>query len=186
MSFHVGPIATANHFIGLAANIQRGEITEGIRAEDDRRQFWIRHMLPLLTEEFLDKVVASPATRCKFHLPGLDDINAEPKHMVVFQSFAHLAVPLKTLPTKQIPWQFRFILDESVCPVLYSSLQTNQSLRSEVFEKAGWVFWITKTGFCITPKYLCDELSDANAVYDAWLKTRNDAIEEVQAEAPAE
>ena len=174
MSFHVAPIATANHFIGLASTAQREEVTAGVIDEDSRRNFWIKHMLPTLTEPFLDTVISSEH-RCRhFTLEGLDDPNSPPKHIIAFQSFAHLCVPLRTVAARHMPWQFRVILHKDTRAVLATSYATDAALRSDVFEKAGWYFWITDTGFCIAPKPMCEELSDISAMHAAWLKTRND------------
>jgi hypothetical protein len=182
MSFNVGAqIATANHFIGLATAAQREEISQGIKDEDARRAFWVKFMLPKMTEAFLDEVIAKPEKRMQFMLDGFDDPNAPPAHTVAFQSFAHLCVPLRSVSSRFVPYQFRFILDKSVRDVLSSSLQTDNQLRKEVFDKAGWHFWITETGFCITPQTLVDELDDLAALRSAWLKTREELPEALEA-----
>lgn len=172
MSFNVGSeIATANHFVGLVGGQQRAEIHEGVVNEDNRRRFWISHMLPVLTEEFLDKVIAEPYVRFRLH--G-EDPNLKPRHTAIFQSFAYLCAPLPTIAARHMPWQFRFILAKDKRDVLDSSLATDNTLRSQVFDKAGWVFWITTEGFCLAPKTICEELSDISAMQSAWLKVRND------------
>jgi hypothetical protein len=172
MSFNVGAeIATANHFVGLVGGHQRAEIHEGVVNEDNRRRFWISHMLPVLTEEFLDKVIGQPYVRFRLH--G-EDPNEKPRHTAIFQSFAYLCAPLPTLAARHMPWQFRFILAKDKRGVLESSLTTDNRLRSQVFDKAGWVFWITKDGFCLAPKTICEELSDISAMQSIWLKVRDD------------
>lgn len=172
MSFNVGvEIAGANHFVGLVAGAQRAELHQAVIDEDSRRKFWLSHMLPMLTESFLDHVIEKPYVR--FHLPGLDDLNTLPRHTAVFQSFAHLCAPLASVPVSYVPWQFRFILDKCEW-ALNSSLATDNALRKDVFDKAGWVFWITSNGFCITPKTVCDKLSDISAMYTAWNRTRDE------------
>jgi len=175
MSFNVGSeIATANHFIGLASSAQRDEVFNGITDEDSRRKFWVYHMLPKLNESFLDDVMKSEE-KCKhFLLDGLDDPNLPPRHFIMFQSFAHLCVPLKSVSARHMPWQFRIVLHKNTRAVLNSSHATDMALRNDVFDKAGWIFWITDDGFCIAPKAMIDELSDISAMYNAWLKTRNE------------
>lgn len=175
MSFNVGSeIATANHFIGLASSAQREEVFQGVLDEDARRKFWVHHMLPKLNETFLGEVMKSEEKCVHFLLDGLDDPNMPPRHIAMFQSFAHLCVPLKSVSARHMPWQFRIILHKDTHPVLNSSLTTDVALRNDVFEKAGWIFWITDDGFCIAPKAMVDELSDISAMCSAWLKTRNE------------
>ena len=171
MSFNVGAeIATANHFVGIVSGHQRAEIHEGVVKEDDRRRFWINQMLPLLTEKFMERVIAEPYVR--FHLPG-EDPNEKPRHTAVFQSFAYLCTPLPTVAARHMPWQFRFILARDKRGVLESSLATDNALRSQIFDKAGWVFWVTTDGFCLAPKTICDELSDISAMQSVWLRVRD-------------
>lgn len=173
MSFNVGAeIATANHFIGLVNAHQRVEIHKEVQTEDDRRKFWVQYMLPKLTEQFLDKVIAKPYVR--FHLDGLDDPNSFPPHTVFLQSFSYLCAPLQNVSARHMPWQFRFIIDKERRGVLESSLATDVALRRDVFDKAGWVFWIVRDGFCLAPKTLCDELSDISCMMTAWLKVRDE------------
>ena len=175
MSFNVGaPIATANHFIGLATDVQRAQITAGIADEDARRAFWVKFMLPKMTEAFLDEVIATPEKCMHFTLDGFDDENAPPPHIVAFQSFAHLCVPLRSVSSRFVPYQFRFILHKSARAVLDSSLKTDNMLRRDVFDKAGWNFWLTDTGFCIAPQTIVDELDDLAALRSAWIATRNE------------
>lgn len=173
MSFNVGSeIATANHFGGLVSAVQRDELRSGVIDEDARRKFWVYHMLPKLTEAFLDKVVEESFVL--FKLDGLDEPNSPPAHVAALQSFAHLCVPLKSVSARHIPWQFRFVLSKNMHTVLDSSHATDVALRTDVFEKAGWVFWIVDDGFCLAPKTMCDELSDITAMTSAWLKVRNE------------
>ena len=173
MSFNVGSeVATANHFGGLVSAVQREELRAGVIDEDARRKFWVYHMLPKLSEAFLDKVVEEKFVL--FSLEGLDEPNSPPSHVAALQSFAHLCAPLKSVSARHIPWQFRFVLSENTRTVLNSSHATDVALRNDVFEKAGWVFWIVDDGFCLAPKAMCDELSDINAVTSAWLKIRNE------------
>jgi len=175
MSFNVGvSVATANHFIGLAADVHRELISTGISDEDARRSFWVKFMLPKLTEAFLDEVIAKPEKCMHFTLDGFDDPNAPPPHIVMFQSFAHLCVPLRSVSSRFVPYQFRFILCESARTVLNSSLHTDNMLRKDVFDKAGWEFWITDTGFCLSPQTIVNELNDIAALRAAWMKTRED------------
>jgi len=174
MSFNVGSdIATANHFIGLAVGVQREEISQGVKDEDARRAFWVKFMLPKMTEAFLDEVIASPEKLMHFSLEGFDDENAPPSNIVLFQSFAHLCVPLRSVASRFVPYQFRFILNKNSRCVLSSSLQTDTMLRKDVFDKAGWTFWITETGFCIAPRSLVEELDDLAALRSAWMQTRD-------------
>lgn len=174
MSFNVGvQIATANHFIGLATAVQREEIRAGIADEDARRAFWVKFMLPKLTEAFLDQVINKPGGM-PFTLEGFDDPNAPPPHTVLFQSFAHLCTPLRSVASRFVPYQFRFVLCKSAREVLNTTLQTDNMLRKDVFDRGGWSFWITETGFCICPQTLVDELDDLAALRSAWLKTRDE------------
>lgn len=175
MSFNVGlSVATANHFIGLAADVHRELISSGIADEDSRRAFWIKYMLPKLTETFLDEVIAKPEKCMHFTLDGFDDENAPPQHIVMFQSFAHLCVPLRSVSSRFVPYQFRFILSKSARPALASSLHTDNMLRKDIFDKAGWEFWITETGFCLAPQTIVNELNDLAALRSAWVKTREE------------
>jgi hypothetical protein len=175
MSFNVGSnIATANHFIGLASTVGRELISAGISDEDSRRAFWVKFMLPKLTEAFLDEVIAKPEKCMHFQLDGFDDENSPPPHIVAFQSFAHLCVPLRSVSSRFVPYQFRFILSKSARAVLDTSLQTDNMLRKDVFDKAGWAFWITETGFCLAPQTIVDELDDLAALRTAWMKTRDE------------
>jgi len=137
-----------------------------------RRRFWVSHMLPKLTQDFLDKVVAKPYVR--FQLDGLDEPNSAPPHIAVFQSFAPICVPLKLVIARHMPWQFRFILGKSARSFLCSSLTTDNALRKDVFDKAGWEFWITESGFCLAPKAMVDELAELHIVYTTWIKTRDE------------
>ncbi len=175
MSFNVGlSVATANHFIGLAADVARDQIASGIVDEDSRRAFWIKYMLPKLTEVFLDEVIKGTDKCVHFKLDGFDDANAPPEHILMFQSFAHLCVPLRSVSSRFVPYQFRFILSKSARPALASSLQTDNMLRKDIFDKAGWEFWITETGFCLAPQTIADELNDLAALRLAWMKTRDE------------
>jgi len=174
MSLNVGSqIATANHFIGLATADQREEISQGIKDEDARRAFWVKFMLPKMTEAFLDEVIAKPEKYMYFTLDGFDPENCPPQHIVAFQSFAHLCVPLRSVASRFVPYQFRFILGKESRAVLSTSLQTDTQLRKEVFDKAGWNFWITETGFCIAPHSLVEELDDLASLRSAWMQTRD-------------
>lgn len=174
MSFYVGPaFANANHFGGLAAECIRSETKGAVEDEDARREFWLKHMLPKITEPFLDSVVTSPKKFIKFSLESLDGPNAPEKHMVFFQTFAYVASSLKNVPIRNMPWQFRFIIHKDSRAVLDTAEATDRALRADVFERAGWYFWVTSTGFCIAPKALCDELSDISAMYASWIKVRD-------------
>lgn len=175
MSFNVA-IATANHFGGLAAAAQREELMAGVVDEDARRKFWQSFMLPMLTESFLDSVINSPNHIMNFKIEGYDDPNKPASHAAVFQTFAHLCAPFKSIPARYVPWQFRFILHESIRDVLNTSHSTDKALSAEAFEKAGWYFWMTETGFCMYPKLQSDELSDISSMFSTWMKMRNEYV----------
>jgi len=105
---------------------------------------------------------------------GIDEPNSAPPHIAVFQSFAPLCAMLKTVSARHMPWQFRFIFGPTARSFLSSSQTTDNALRKDVFDKAGWEFWITETGFCLAPKNMMDELAELQLVYSTWLKMRDE------------
>jgi hypothetical protein len=170
MSFHV-EVGTANHLIGYVAETHREDVRKIALDEDARRTFWSRHMLPLMSDGFFSSVVTSPEKQRHFTLQGLDPQDVPPRHIIKYESFAHLAS--NAIPIESILWQFRVILAEDVRAVLDTTFETEMQLRRDVFDKAGWEFWVTKTGFCVAPKLRVDRIKDVVLMYTAWIKTRD-------------
>ena len=167
MSFNV-TIPGANTFIGIVAEVTRKDIAIEVESSMLRTQFWSQYMLPKLTEEFISSVMKSEARAILFSLPipGFEDV----KHVIAFQHFAHLNTP--TLRATLIPWQLRVEIASPLRRLILSPYELEKKLAEKVFNKAGWKFYGTDTGFIIYPSVMFDEMSDTSAVFTAWMHTR--------------
>ena len=167
MSFNA-VVPTANTFIGIVAEVTRKDLA--IQAESDklRVQFWSQYMLPKLTDEFVSSVMKSEARTIVFSLPipGFEDV----KHVIVFQHYSHLST--SSLRTSLIPWQLRVVIGKPMQSLIMNPYELETKLVDKVFGAAGWKFYSTRSGFIIYPTAMFNELSDASAVFSAWMQTR--------------
>ena len=178
------PLAPANCFIGVSADVIRKDLAERVRDDDERERLWSQHVLPKFTKDFLESVIRSPARAVSFEFETVKSEVDEPmRHFIMYQNFANLAQsPLVTL--KLVPWQFRVVIAPKLRGIMNdSSVDLDHKLAQKVFRKAGWYWWPTDTGFCFSPLNVYEELSAMSVLFTAWNSVRNAPIDPADLQA---
>jgi hypothetical protein len=174
-NYVVSPLPASTHFVGLAAAATGASLSAQIKDDDSRRLFWLQHVVPKLTEAFLEEVIR--VKRARFIFPGLDVVHSpeddshNPFHTAYYQDFPHLCASNR-IQARYVPWQFRFVFHPSLRTLLDSPNEYHDALGRDVFAKAGWSFWVTEDGFCMAPSWLDKELSDLAYVHSCWMEMR--------------
>ena len=180
----VTPLAAANCFIGVSADVIRTDLAERARDDDERERLWALHVLPKFTKEFLESVIRSPARAVSFELDTLKSEIEEPmRHFIMYQNFANLAQsPVVSL--KLVPWQFRVVMAPKLRQLMNdSSVDLDRKLTQKVFRNAGWHWWPTDTGFCFSPLNVYEELSAVSVLFTAWTSVRDAPIDPADLQA---
>jgi len=181
-NYVASPLVHSTHFVGLAAAVTSASLSAQIKDDDSRRLFWLNHVVPVLTQQFLDELLR--VKRIRFNFTGLDVLSApegdahNPFHTAYYQDFPHFCASNR-IQARYVPWQFRFVLHPSLHSLLQSPDEYIAKLTKDIFEKSGWAFWIMDDGFCMAPLWLHQELSDLANVHYSWMEMRrrtNNAI----------
>jgi hypothetical protein len=177
-NYAYSPLVHSTHFVGLASAVTAASLSEQIKDDDSRRIFWLKHVIPVLTQQFLDELLRKK--RIKFTFPGLDIVHSpedeaddahNPFNTAYYQDFPHYCASNR-IQARYVPWQFRFVLHPSLHPLLESPAEYLSSLSKDIFEKSGWSFCVMDDGFCMAPLWLDKELSDLSYVYLSWMEAR--------------
>jgi hypothetical protein len=168
-------IPSPNVFTGVSSTVSRVALLHHVRREDTVRIIWLKHILPqVMKEEFLNSVMTCDSFFKTFRLTDLDgDFHWLSQHdcVAAYQNLSQ--VTDKHVPARYVPWQLRFEFSPAILPQI---MTTSFELHFEIgtlFEKSGWQYWRTDTGFSIMPLSLYDELKSLSTVYHAWVNLRD-------------
>jgi len=170
-------IASPNEFVGMNADVTRVALISSTRHADKVRALWSKFVLPkVTTTEFFKGVVASDAFLSVFRLEVDPEFDTSIpwntyNHVAAYQNLAQIAD--KNVPSRLVPWQIRFEFAPETHSRLIIMPSDVEDAISECFAKAGWLFWLTKTGFCITPLALHNEIRSIAALDVAWGQMRD-------------
>ena len=171
-------IAAANYFTGMHADVNRVASISNIRFEDKVRALWVKYVLPVVTKKtFIESVIKSQsfAQVFKFEVPEDFDVSLpwnKLAHVAAYQNLNQIAD--RRVEQRMTPWQIRIEFEESTHSRLVKGMYP--ALFAEIkglFQKSGWQFWTTKTGFVITPYELYQDLLAYSALFDAWAQMRD-------------
>jgi len=164
-------ITPANAFVGLAGDVNRVAVITNARRADKQRELWVRYVLPLVNEEFISSVIKSDAF-CKIFkldVPEEFDMSIPWKtfsHVAAFQNLSQFAD--SNVPLRLVPWQLRFEFAKEVhTRLLTTTLQFDKEVKAH-FRNCGWHFWTTRTGFCICPLNVYEELRSIVSTFSMW------------------
>jgi hypothetical protein len=171
-------IAAANYFTGMHSDVNRVASISNIRFEDKVRALWVKYMLPVVTKkDFIESVIKSQSFAKVFKFDVSEDFDVSLPwnnlpHVVAYQNLNQIAD--RRIEQRMTPWQIRFEFHESthsrlvkgMYPALFAEIK-------DLFQKAGWCFWTTTTGFVIAPYELHQSLKAYAELYDAWLQMRD-------------
>jgi len=169
-------IANPNDFTGHTSSISRIAVMHSVKRGDAVRSLWINYILPQVTNtKFLDSVIGSSDFFKTFKLnvsADFDDFNwSLHENVAAYQNLAQLTD--KNIPTRLVPWQIRFEFADAILPrIMTSSLDFHFEIGT-LFEKAGWQYWRTETGFCVWPLWMYEELKSHSTLYQAWITMRD-------------
>jgi hypothetical protein len=170
-------IANPNDFAGVTSGINRIATMHAAKRGDAVRTLWIKHILPQATSTaFISSIMNSTDFFKMFTL----DVPADFDDSIPWNTFQHVAayqnlaqLTDKNIPTRLVPWQLRFeFAPQTLSRVLSASLDLHVEIGG-LFEKAGWEYWRTETGFCMAPLWLFSELKSLSTVYHAWQNMRD-------------
>jgi len=169
-------IAHPNTLTGVTDSISRLATLTAVRREDKVRRFWIKTILPTVTNDaFLQDLVKSEHLLKVFKLDNSDgEMDAqlsELSHVAAFQNLAQLAD--KNVPLSCIPWQVRIEFAPQIVPRISTVQEGLVDEISKIFKEAGWKFWRTETGFVISPLTLFENLRSLSFTYMAWINMRD-------------
>lgn len=170
-------IPNPNDFAGVTSGINRIATLHAAKRGDAVRALWIKHILPQATSTaFMASIMNSSDFFKTFTLDVPSDFDDSIpwntfQHVAAYQNLAQLTD--KNTPTRLVPWQLRFeFAPQTLSRILSESLELHVEI-SALFEKAGWEYWRTETGFCIAPLWLFSELKSLSTVYHAWQNMRD-------------
>lgn len=183
----------ADAYIGIVAAHARDVTTQSIKENDSRRLILVKLVLPaIMKKDFIDRVVTSKENFCKFvidvkgpnspltaaDLDYLDtsDLDAH-LHTAYYQNFANVAD--NNIPVGMTPWQVRF---DFAKPILNILLALSPALAAEItsiFERNGWMFWLTDSGFTIAPLNLYKNLKSISDAFLTWMEIRDKPLSDV-------
>jgi hypothetical protein len=167
-------IPSANVFTGITADVTRVATICNTRRQDTIRLLWIKYILPkVLTETFLKGVITSDAflTVFRFEIPAEFDTSIPwntYSHVAAYQNLQQIAD--KRVELRFVPWQIRFEFAQETHSRLLDTTVEFENELAEVFKKAGWRFWRTKSGFVMAPSELFDVVRSIAETYTAWVK----------------
>jgi hypothetical protein len=184
----------ADAYIGIVAAHARNVTTQSVKENDTRRLILIKLILPsIMKKDFIDRVITSQENFCKFSinlqgpnsplLPSdldyLDttDLSPEHQHTAYYQNFAQITD--SNIPVGMTPWQIRF---DFAKPILNTLLTLSPALAAEItsiFERNGWTFWLTDTGFTISPLNLYKNLKSVSDAFLTWMEIRYKPLADV-------
>ena len=173
MSININ-IPSPNAFTGITADVTRVATICNTRRQDTIRLLWVKYILPkVLTETFLRGVITNEAFLSVFRF----EIPADVDTSIPWNTFSHVAAyqNLQQLADKRVelrfvPWQIRFEFAPETHSRLLDTTADFENELAEVFKKAGWRFWRTKSGFVMAPSELFDVVRSIAETYTAWTK----------------
>ena len=173
MSININ-IPSPNAFTGITADVTRVATICNTRRQDTIRLLWVKYILPkVLTETFLRGVITNEALLSVFRF----EIPADVDTSIPWNTFSHVAAyqNLQQLADKRVelrfvPWQIRFEFAPETHSRLLDTTADFENELAEVFKKAGWRFWRTKSGFVMAPSELFDVVRSIAETYTAWTK----------------
>jgi len=192
MSAHVLMVG-ANTYIGIVAAHAREMTMDAIKQNDSRRLVWTKLILPtLMKKDFIDRVVTSQDNCCSFvidvngpnsplapsDLEGLDTAGLSSHyHTAFYQNFAHITD--SSVPIGMTPWQIRFQFAKAALDLLIAFSPGLVEEISVIFKENGWMFWLTESGFTITPLDLHKNLKSITDAYTTWMDIRDKPLKDV-------
>lgn len=184
----------ADAYIGIVAAHARNVTTQSIKENDTRRLILVKLVLPsIMKKEFIDRVITSQENFCKFSidvkgpnsplLPSdleyLDTTDLSPTHhhTAYYQNFAHVAD--NNIQVGMTPWQIRFDFAKPILDVLLSLSPALASEITSIFERNGWMFWLTDSGFTISPLNLYKNLKSISDAFLTWMEIRDKPLADI-------
>jgi hypothetical protein len=154
--------------------VSRIALLHHVRREDTVRLVWIKNILPqIMNEAFLSSVMTCDDFFKTFRLQ-LDSDFEFLEHYDCIAAYQNLSqLTDKRIAARYVPWQLRFEFSPEILPYI---MTTSFELHFEIgtlFEKNGWQYWRTETGFSIMPLNLYEELKSLSTLYHAWLGLRD-------------
>jgi hypothetical protein len=165
-------IPSSNVFIGTSADITRVASLSHVRVHDAQRRAWTELLKTVMSESFLGAVMKNDSFFALFKFEiGTKEAPEECNGVVAYQNLSQLRD--LHVPARLTPWQMRVEFAPKALSLMTTIPLFMEKELSDLFAAAQWKFWLTETGFCITPLPLFLELEGHSIMFKAWQDARD-------------
>lgn len=164
-------IPSSNAFIGTSADITRVASLSHAKVHDSQRRAWTKLLETVMQEGFINSVIKNDNFFSLFKFDFGDELTNEYTHIAAYQNLSQLRD--LHVPSRLTPWQLRFEFSPKALTLMTTIPFFLEKEISDLFAGAQWKFWLTDTGFCITPLPLFLELEGHSIMFKAWEDARD-------------